>query len=281
MQVFPRDLQRIVAPDDAVAGTDEVHRQIEPHHFVDLLRHQRRKRRENVGVILGRFFKKFGGFDQIVKHVLGGNMLAEGVVGKQDRVAGEVLHHGIRPVQHHGFDENQFLSAQAELVAGFHHLEVPVLVIVALEGFQSVGCAVHGLTGNPVHQERQGAGVVHFRVVGNHVVDFVEVDFFGKIVHEFFCERRPDRVNESGLFISHQVRVVRRAAMRRVFLSVKLAQLPVNLPYPIHTRCNLEFHKTPPAFYLIMTSSILKRVTALSACGLCAGIRIISPSPTA
>ena len=55
-------------------------------------------------------------------------------------------------------------------------MEVPVLVVMALERLDAVGRAVDRRVGDAAHQLGQGAAVVDLRMVGDHVVDLFQVD---------------------------------------------------------------------------------------------------------
>jgi len=48
--------------------------------------------------------------------MLAGDMLAEGVVGEEDDVPGQVFHHTVRPVQHRRFDENELLFPEGQAI---------------------------------------------------------------------------------------------------------------------------------------------------------------------
>ena len=71
-------------------------------------------------------------------------MLTKGVIAEQHRIAGQVGHHAVRPVQHRGFYEDQlFTVTDIQRVAGFHGVEVPLrMVMVTVDGVDGVGGAV-------------------------------------------------------------------------------------------------------------------------------------------
>jgi hypothetical protein len=226
-------LEGVLPPDHAVAGADEIHRQLKAEHLVDLLGHQRAVRGDDVGVILESLLPEFARVDQIVEHQCGGIVLTEGVTGEKDVVLGQVAEHGVRPVEHGGLDKDQFLAvAQVEAVAGLDHPEIPVLVILPLDRFHPVGRAVDGLLRDARHQLRQGAAVVHLAVAGDDEVDPVQLDPLGQIGDEFLVKRGPDRIDERHLLLFDKIGVVAGAAMGRKLVAVEFAQFPVDLADP-------------------------------------------------
>jgi len=175
-------------------------------------------------------------------------VVAEGVVAEQDLLAGQVAEHGVRPMQHGRFDEDELAFAQAQALAGFHHLEIPVLVVVPFEGFDAIGRAVHGHAGDEPHEFRQAAAMVAFGVVGNDVVDGREVHLGLELLDELAREGGPDRFDERGLLVAHQIGVVGAALVRGILLAMETLEFPVALAHPGHGVGDFEGHMAAPLF---------------------------------
>lgn len=82
-------------------------------------------------------------------------MLSKGVITEQNRIFGQIGKHGVWPVEHGGFDEYQLLRTEAQFVARFYDLKIPVLMIKPLERFGTISSAVDGDFRNILHQLRQ------------------------------------------------------------------------------------------------------------------------------
>jgi len=241
--VFAHDLQGILPPDDAVARRDDVDGQAQADYFVDLRLHEGAEGREDVRVVLDAFRPEFALVHEIVEEKFRGVVLAEGVVREEDGLARHIAEHGIGPVEHAGFDEHQLLAvAEVEFVARLYDMEVPVLVVLALERFHRVGRAIDGQAGTTAQQLRKGPGMVHFAVVLDDSVQLGQEALGFEIVDEFLGEGHPDRIDEDCLLLLDHVGVVARALVRRIFLAVELLELPVYLPHPGYIAFHMLFH---------------------------------------
>ena len=169
-------------------------------------------------------------------------MLAEAVIGEEDVLSCQVGEHGVGPVEHGSFDEDQLACAQVQPVPGLDVDEVPVLVVVAADDFLALLGAVDGGVGDFPHQGRQGAAVVDFVVVHDDVVNGREVDFLLEVAYELFVKGLPDCIYEGGFFVPYQVRIVRRTLAGGELMSVELCEFPVNFAYPGDFIGNLACH---------------------------------------
>jgi hypothetical protein len=76
-------------------------------------------------------------------------------------------------------------------------------MMVAFDGSNGIFCAVNGLVRYISHQFGKGPAVIDFTVVGDYIVDFVKIDFFFQVFNEFFGKRRPNRIDQNGLFVTN------------------------------------------------------------------------------
>ena len=169
-------------------------------------------------------------------------MLAKGIVAEEDVVPGHIGSHAVGPVKHPHLHKDQFLAvAQIQFIPGFHHFEVPIFMVLTLQGFYSVFGTVDRCIGNVLHQFRQCTAVIYFPVIGNDVIYFFQIDFLGQILHEFFGKGEPDRVNEDGLFLLDQIGIVGGAFVGGILIPMEFFQLPVYFTYPIYIILYLFF----------------------------------------
>src|SRR5690606_30186735 len=110
--------------------------------------------------------------------------------------------------------------------------EVPVLVVVAFEGFYSVLCAVDRYIGNLPHQLRERAAVVDLAVLNDYVVYLFKIDLRLEVLNKLFVKRNPDRIDQGHFFVAYQIRVVRRPSMCRQLFTMERAQFPVYFTNP-------------------------------------------------
>ena len=66
-----------------------------------------------IGIIFNRLSVQFCLIHFIIKEEFRCIMLAEGIITEENILSGQVAEHGIRPVQHPGFDEYKLFFAQA------------------------------------------------------------------------------------------------------------------------------------------------------------------------
>ncbi len=233
-------MRRVIAPDHAVGGGNHRYRQIEAEDFVNFRRHQAAEGRQDVGVVALALFVQFTLVHFIVEQMFVAVVLPEGVIAEQHRVAGQVGHHAVRPVQHWRFDEDQLLTvADIESVASFHHVEVPLrMVVMTVDGVDGVGGAVDRRIRDLHHQLSQRAGVVLFGVVNNDVVEVGEVDFAAQVLHELAAEFMIDGIDQHVFLFADEIAVIAAAAQRFIFGAVEITHFPVTLANPK----NVIFH---------------------------------------
>jgi len=160
-------------------------------------------------------------------------VLAKGVVGEQDGIAGHVGEHAVRPVQHRRFDEHEFLAvAQVQFVAGLDHMEVPVLVVVSFERLDAVGGAVHGQVGAAAHKLGHGAGMVALSVLCYDVVQLVQETFCLEVVDEFLGIGLPDRIDEDCFLFFYYIAVVAGTLVGGILVAMEFQEIPVYLAHP-------------------------------------------------
>ena len=240
-------MRRVIAPDHAVGGGNHRYRQIEAEDFVNFRRHQAAEGRQDVGVVALALFVQFSLVHFIVEQMFVAIVLAEGVVAEQHRVAGQVGHHAVRPVQHRRFHEDQLLAvADIQRVARFHGVEVPLrMVVVAVDRVDGVGGAVDRGVRNIRHQLGQGPGVILLRVVDDDVVDGVQIDFAAQVLHELAAELVIDGIDQHVFSFADEIAVVAAAAQRFVFRPVEIAHFPVTLTDPMNVIFNQNRHSKP------------------------------------
>ena len=129
------------------------------------------------------------GHDVIARPVVelfeAGIMLAETVAGKQDLVFLEIGEHAVRPVNHPGFQKGQGSFAQTQFLAVFNRLVIPFAGENAWTGFSAPFWSnTRFVFSDSVHHPRQAAGMVHFRVIADHNIDFLGIDNLGDIVEQ-------------------------------------------------------------------------------------------------
>jgi len=187
---------------------DHVDREVEAEDLLDLLGDEGAERGQDVGVVFEGFLVELSLVDLVVEHELGGVVLAKGVVAEEDAVRGVVREHAVRPVEHWGLDEDELALAYVEGVAGLDFDEVPVLVVVAFQGLDAIFRAVDWRVRDFLHQLRQRAAVVDLRVVGDDVIDGVQINFIFQLGDVFLREWHPDGVNQDGFFVADQIGIV-------------------------------------------------------------------------
>ena len=89
-------------------------------------------------------------------------------------------------------------------------MEIPILVVVALKGFDAVCGAVYGRIGDMAHELGQGAAVIDLRMVCNDIVDFLQINCFLQVLDILFCERKPGRIDQGYLFFFDEIRIIGR-----------------------------------------------------------------------
>ncbi len=227
-----------------MGGGDHIHRQVEAEDLGDFWRDQAAERGQDVGVVALALFEQLGLIHFVVEQTFVAVVLTEGVVTEQHRVTGHVGHHAVRPVQHRRFHEDQlFAVADIQRVAGFHGVEVPLrMVVVTVDGVNSVGGAVDRGVRNVRHQLGQRPGVILFRMVDDDVVDVVQIDFAAQVLHELAAEFVIDGIDQDVFTFADEIAVVAAAAQRFIFRPVEIAHFPVTLTHPMNVIFNQNRH---------------------------------------
>lgn len=159
-------------------------------------------------------------------------MLAEPVVTEKDFLTCHVREHRIGPVKHRRFDENEFAVAEIKRISRIDGDEVPILMVMAADNRFALFGTVNGRIRNLLHQKRQRPAVIAFIMIHNDVIDLVQVNFFFQAFYEFPAVRSPDRIHENRFLITNQIGIIRRTALRRIFLPVEIHEFPVHFTDP-------------------------------------------------
>ena len=129
-------------------------------------------------------------------------------------------------MQHARLQERQGAAPQTEFLSVFDRLVVPGGKEML---FQVLGTHLGAVKGfvfaDAVHDPRQTAGMVHFRMVADHQVDFPRVHDLGDVVQQLVRKFPFDRVDQGDLFIHHQKSVVGRSLVGAV--AMKIPDVPV------------------------------------------------------
>ena len=203
---------------------------------------------EDVHKVLDRLFIEKALIGLVVKELLHREMLAECVVREEDVVPGHVRRHGIGPMEHPHFDENEFFTpSEFKCITRLDNVEVPApFAVLALETLNRVGGAVDRRFGNFGHQRRQGARMVAFAVVRDDAVDFTEVDFPLQILDKIETVRGPDRIDKDGFLFLDQIGVLTRTVHDRVVVAMETFEFPIDIPDPAHISLNVLSHEENP-----------------------------------
>ena len=87
--------------------------------------------------------------------------------------------------------------------------------------------------------------MVHFRVVADHVIDFLGIDNLGDVANQLVGERGLHRVDQGHFLVNDQKRIVAGAPIRGV--AVKIPDVPVDDADIIDAVCNFRrFHEWFP-----------------------------------
>ena len=212
------DVGDVLRPDDAVAGADGPDGQ--PRAGGERLARLHAVRLHDVGVVLARLDIRLGQVALGVQPLVGGVVLAEGVVGKEDVLRRHKGDHVVRPVHHGRGHEREGALADAQLFARLHAGIAQIAVVggkvlhARAEGRVHLGVFRH------LQDLRQAAAVVGFGVVGDDHVDLGRVDD-GRDALQHLAEKAfLHRVDEGDLFIDDEVGVVGRALLRLVAVEI-------------------------------------------------------------
>ena len=220
--------------------------QVEFADFFEFLCQNGGKGVEDVGEVFHSFAVQETLVGFVVEQFFYGIVLAEGIHREEDVVAGHVRCHGIRPMEHTHFYENKlFAIADVEAVAGFDDVEIPApFAVLAFNAADSVGRAINRRIRNFFHERRQGAGMVAFAVVGNDVVDLVQIDFLFQVFDKVETMGNPDRIDEDRLFFFNQIGVLAGAVVNRIIIAVEAFQFPIDIANPADITFYMFSHNT-------------------------------------
>ena len=214
--------------------------QVKAQDLGNFRRYQAAERRQDIGVVTLALLEKLSLIHFIVEQMFVAVVLTESIVTEQHRVACQVSHHTVRPVQHWRFDKNElFAVADIQRVASFHYIKIPLrMMVMTIYRVDSVGSTVDRRIGNLCHQFGQRPGVVLFSMVNYDVIDIRQIDFITQVLHKFAAEFMVDGVDQHVFFFADEVAVVAAAAQRFIFCTVKITHFPVTLTNPM----NVIFH---------------------------------------
>ena len=244
--VLADDLHRILAPDEPVAGRDGLDLEPQPHDLLHLAHDELAEGHEDVAEVFAHLVPQHGLIDLVCEALRRGQVLAEGVVGQQQLVFGNVGKHAVGPVQHRRLEEGQCLVPQRDRVTAADDLTLPavreVLAERLLTPFAVDECGIWraGKYG------RERCRMVQLGVVGNQVVDLRGVDNLRDLAEHLALEPRHDRIDQGDAVIDDQVGVVRSASMRVVRVAVEVAHFPIHGSNPVHVFRDLCAHLVPP-----------------------------------
>ncbi|MNJ56364.1 hypothetical protein D3C77_519070 [compost metagenome] len=227
-----------------MGGGNHVDRQVEPENLGNLRCHQATERCEDVGVVALALLEQFDLVHFVVKQMFIAVVLAEGIIAEQHRIAGDVGHHAVWPVEHRRFDKNQlFAVADIQRVTGTYDVEVPLgVMVMAIDRLHAIGGAVDRRVGDLRHQLSQRPGMVLFGMVDNDIVEGVEVDFGCQVLDEFAAELVIDRINQHSLLFTNQVAVIAAAFEGLVFGAMKIPHFPIALTNPVNIAFDVNGH---------------------------------------
>ena len=246
-RILFHDPSRRLGPDGSVGGSDHLDGKVEPADLRQLLRHHGGEGGQDVGVVLHGLLPEQAWIGLAVEELLHRVVLAEGVVGEEDVVAGQKGGHGIGPMEHRHLHEHQALAvADLQGVLGLHDPEIPAaLSELPLQAFDGIGGTEDGRLRDFFHQRDEGAGMVALAVVGHDEIDLMEVNLFFQILHELVAVRHPYRIDEDGLLLLDKIGVLAGAVFDGVVVPMKLLQLPIDIPDPAHVAFDMLSHRFP------------------------------------
>ena len=221
---------------------DHLDGQVHAEHLLYLAGHHRAVEVEDVGVVFLCLVHHLVDVGCCVEERLGSVVLAEGIIGEQDVVAGHVGEHRVGPVEHRRLDEGQRVLADVERVTRLDVDIVPVLVIVTAQDGLTFLRAVDGRARNLAKQFRQCAAMVYLVVVHHDVVDVLQVDDLFEPLDKFAVVRAPHRVDEHILFVLNQIGIVAGAMKSGQLVTMEMDQVPVHLANPCDVVGNLLSH---------------------------------------
>ena len=242
--ILLHDLQRILPPDGAVGGCDHLDGKVQVSDLLQLFLQDRCKWVQDVSEVLHRLPVQKAEIRFIVEQLLHRIVLAEGVVGEEDVVAGEEGRHGIRPVEHAHLHKDQLLAVpDIQAVARFNHVEVPAMFsILSLNALYRVCRAVDGDIRDLLQKRRERTGVITLSMVCNDVIDVREIDLPLQIFDKLLPVRRPDGVDQNVLPLPDQIGILTAPVQNGIVIPVEGLQFPVKIANPCHISLYLLSH---------------------------------------
>ncbi len=223
------------------SGADEFEFQVEVGDGLEEPGDEAAKGHEDIGVVFLHLVEVGGrvrGF--VVEAGAGGEVGPEAVAGEEDLLLFEQGHHGVRPVEHGGFEEEEVAAAEFDFPAGLDHLKGPFFLVVAAEAGLAHGGAEELFRLDCGHGLGQAAGMVHLDVVGDDVVDLLRGDDLGNAGQHLREEFLFDGVDQGDLVVEDEEGVVGGAFFGDV--AVEFADIPVDGADPVDVGGELYGH---------------------------------------
>ncbi|MBA7616861.1 hypothetical protein ES703_24163 [subsurface metagenome] len=202
------NLERVLPPDNTVTGRDHANRKVQCQHLFNLFRYHAAEGSEDVSIVFHRFLVELLLVDLIIKSEGIGIVLAEGVIGHEDIIPGQVGEHAVRPVEHGCLHKDELSLTDTDLISGLDCMEVPGLVVMSLYALQPPLGDNHRSFGGMAHHGRKSSGVVCLGMIGNHDVNPGRVDNFTNVLNKLLLKGPPYRIHEHGLLIGDEIRIV-------------------------------------------------------------------------
>ena len=237
------DVGDVLRPDDAVAGADGV--DLQAFERGERLARLHSVRLYDVRVVLARLDVRLGQVAFCIQPLVGGVVLTEGVVGKEDVAGRHEGHHVVRPVYHGGGHESEGALAEGERFARLHADVAQVAVVGGQIFYARARRAVHLCIFGALKHRGDAAAVVGFGVVGDDDVDLRGVDYGGDAREHLRFEAALHRVDEGDFFVEDKIGVVGGAFLR--FVAVEIPEIPVDGAHPVDAFGDLHcLHSSAP-----------------------------------
>ena len=185
---------------------------------------------DNVRIIAPRLVHPAVVKGEFVRKEIAGQR-AEGAerIGGEERALGDIEgNHGLGPVYHGRHMEGKGMPSRAERIAFGNGNCAIVHGRAEKLREHDVGFAVaHDFDGGVAQNQLLDAGaVVRLHVVDNEVVEAAPGQRMGEIFVKLAADRTIHRVHQDGLFVQHQIGIVRNAVVQREHV-FKQAEPPV------------------------------------------------------
>ena len=239
------DLPAAFAPvDEAVVRGDEL--DVEGLDDGQGLEHLGRIGNHDVEVVFLAALQEVGGIVLVGEVLGGGDVLAEGVLGEEDLLFGAVGHHGVRPVEHAGFLEDQSALADGDGIAALDGLHGPVLHllgVVAFHGLERHGGAEDLLGLAAGDHFGQAAFVVELHVVDDEIVDLLGLNHAAEAAEQGAGLAGGHGIDQGVFLVLDEVGVVGRA-LGALGVAVEVVVVVVHVADPVHAAGKFKgFHR--------------------------------------